>query len=659
MTSEVQVSELSRGPLFERQVLGQYLIDLRSYGIPQEAERARSLAEWLTELESSQGTKETSLEQRFNQKVLGDVLGYRLYPSPEASAWPKTSTSVTGIPGEPDVTLGRFVEGEPPTILAVLELKGPKANLDKPAMSGKTPVQQAFEYGEQILGVRWVLVSNLKVIRLYSVESPTETVVFNLADCVAGDSPTAKFRELWALLSYERLVADGDSSSVSRLLAKSVSRQLEIRDSFYETYYQIRADLLGAVSKASQTLDPPPGRDEILTATQRLLDRMLFIYYCEDTPGSLLPPDTVKDTTGRARALPGPSPCKVYTALKNLFREVDQGSPPANVLKLVGYNGELFKFDRVVDVIELPDSLHDEAYEAQLGEVARKVEGVWGLHAFDFWRELNEHLLGHIFEQSLSDIVEMLEGQALTPARLAERRRHGIYYTSELLSNFLCQGSVEAVLRETAPITSASTQAGLAELLERRRQTLADLRILDLAAGSGAFLVSSYQAMLQELWQIRDALDALEGGDLLTLNATLDQSKLLRDSLHAVDLLPQAIEIAKLALWLRSVRKGEKIPDLSGNLVTGNSLNVPAVLGLLETHLATFDMVVGNPPWGGEVEPEILAIVCEALGLTPTADWDSFELFVALGLAFYGKAAVWLTSYRTRSSRRKRRRLAG
>jgi hypothetical protein len=620
-------------------VLDQYLLELRSNGIQGETERAGKLRSWLADLSASKGTKETALEQAFNQRVLEDVLGYRLWPASDATAWPKSPTAVTGITGEPDVMLGEFIEGEAPEFLAVLELKGPRVNLDKPQAraSGLTPVEQAFEYGRGILGVRWVVVSDLRRIRLYSVESPHEAISFDLERCcTATGEPTASFRELWGLLSRECLIDGGPNSAVARLLSKSMSRQLEVRDSFYEAYYLIRADLLEAIQNASATISPTPTRDETLTATQRLLDRLIFIYYCEDTPSRLLPPDTLRTIAESARRLPGPSQSKVYVSLKALFQEIDKGSPPGSLNPLPAYNGELFKPDRILDEIELPDTLHDKVYKVADGNETRRVQGVWGLHAFDFWRELNAHLLGHIFEQSLSDMIDLSAGEKLTADRLNERKRHGIYYTSELLSDSLCDGSVRAILDEFSPIGRTRSQTELREQLGARRESLRELRVIDLACGSGAFLVSCYQSLLQELWRIEDAIDALSGGsdDLLRQSERLSQSQLLRNALHGVDLLPQAAEIAKLALWLRSARKGEKVPDLEKNIVSANSLDVDCVLGLLGTTLGTFDLVVGNPPWGAEVADDDKARVLDRLDLDGTRDWDSFELFAALGMAF-------------------------
>ena len=109
---------------------------------------------------------------------------------------------------------------------------------------------------------------------------------------------------------------------------------------------------------------------------------------------------------------------------------------------------------------------------------------------------------------------------------------------------------------------------------------LANLRIIDFACGSGAFLVSAYQALQQEFLTLQEGLLLLRGApqDLLSYEAEITQARLLRQTLYGADLLPQAVEIAKLALWLRSARKGEKIADLGSNLVVRDSLDIKGFL---------------------------------------------------------------------------------
>ena len=48
---------------------------------------------------------------------------------------------------------------------------------------------------------------------------------------------------------------------------------------------------------------------------------------------------------------------------------------------------------------------------------------------------------------------------------------------------------------------------------------------------------------------------------------------ILADNLYGVDLSEQAVEITqRLALWIRSARRGTTLADLSRNIVRGNSL---------------------------------------------------------------------------------------
>src|SRR5262249_19542926 len=84
---------------------------------------------------------------------------------------------------------------------------------------------------------------------------------------------------------------------------------------------------------------------------------------------------------------------------------------------------------------------------------------------------------------------------------------------------------------------------------------------------------------------------------------------ILNDNLYGVDLSPEAVEIAQLALWIRSATPGQTLETLSENIVHGNSLvhdaevhpdgfewrqRFPAVF---EREEAGFDCVIGNPPW--------------------------------------------------------------
>ena len=72
-------------------------------------------------------------------------------------------------------------------------------------------------------------------------------------------------------------------------------------------------------------------------------------------------------------------------------------------------------------------------------EGERIVRGVWGLHVYDFWSELNEYLLGHIFEESLSDLHDLgVAAETLLAEKVRERKSRGIFFTNSILADFLC-----------------------------------------------------------------------------------------------------------------------------------------------------------------------------------------------------------------------------
>lgn len=629
----------TRPRLFEEKLLRQYVADQAAHGLPVGREQSAAvIADWVKSLSTSVNSTESALEQVFNETILGKVLGYRLYPHSDASAWAKPNTAYTKMGRTPDIMLGDFSTPSSPAWLVAGELKTPATDLDTPKPTGhgaESPVEQGFAYGRGILGVRWVLVSDMVRLRLYSVEGDDAMHDFNLKLCFdpKTGAPTPKLDELLALLHHDYLVKGGDAAPVSALFTKAQARQVEIRASFYDLYYEVRADLIESVrAAAGAQLPVAPSELEILQASQRLLDRLLFIFYCEDHPAQLISPRMVAQVTQSAAALPGASATRVYEALKLLFREVDSGSPPASGVQVAGYNGELFKPDPIIDVVELPDSLHRKRYEIEVaGGQKRVVKGTWGLHEFDFWQELNEHLLGHIFEESLSDLVTIGDGeQPERAAKLEQRRRGGVYYTTSLLADFVASRALALWLTEHAPLSGDDPDAVI-QATRERLDCLGSLQGVDLACGSGAFLVSLYASAVAESERLQRALQG-EGQLAIDLDAP-SRAELLRTAIYGIDLLPQAVEIAKLALWLRSARKDEKVPDLGGNILTGDALNAGQLLSQLDTGFGNFGLVVGNPPWGAEMDPAARAEALTTTGLDPEVAWDSWELFVAMGIA--------------------------
>ncbi len=76
-----------------------------------------------------------------------------------------------------------------------------------------------------------------------------------------------------------------------------------------------------------------------------------------------------------------------------------------------------------------------------------------------------------------------------------------------------------------------------------------------------------------------------------------------------MDINEEAVEIARLSLWLRTAQKGRKLSNLSSNIKCGNSLIDDATVAGDKAFNwkeefkevfdeGGFDVVIGNPPYG-------------------------------------------------------------
>ena len=124
---------------------------------------------------------------------------------------------------------------------------------------------------------------------------------------------------------------------------------------------------------------------------------------------------------------------------------------------------------------------------------------------------LNEYLLGHIFEESLSDLRDLgATSTALLEEKLRERKSHGIFFTNSIIADFLCAHALQTTLNEVAPLAGESSEQ-LTAALRNRIDHLRKLQAADFACGSGVFLTSLYREMLQELYRLQSSVAAMEG----------------------------------------------------------------------------------------------------------------------------------------------------
>jgi tRNA1(Val) A37 N6-methylase TrmN6 len=531
--------------------------------------------------------KETEVRNLFCQKVLGDILAYTQVDAdpPYTLAFERAIRR-----GAVDVALGKFgIPDDADEIVAPFELKGPgTSDLDAIMPGrGRSPVQQAWDYAIDAPGSRWVLVSNCLEIRLYGFGRGRDA--FELFDLRQLDDPR-ELERLWLLLSAKQLL-DGATET---LLRKTDSAYKDITNELYVEYKGLRDRLIAFLTGAAD--GPKLPMTVAIELAQKYLDRILFIAFAERTD---LLPDKLLDRASKARNEFMPEP--YWKNFQALFREVDVGNEGRGIW---AYNGGLFAVDAVADAIVLPDTLTE-----QLAALAN----------WDYRSDVPVTVLGHIFEQSITDLEALrAESRGEQAPKVSKRKREGVVYTPDIVTRFLVERTLGRTLTErfNALLTKhgkATPHNGDPIFAENERETersfwrdyaevLRGLRIVDPACGSGAFLVAAFDELAAEYRRVLDHLATL--GETIDFDAF---DEIVTKNLYGVDINPESVEITRLALWLKTARNKHRLQNLEATIKVGNSLiDDPEFTSQpFEWRKAFpeifaqggFDVVIGNPPY--------------------------------------------------------------
>ena len=134
------------------------------------------------------------------------------------------------------------------------------------------------------------------------------------------------------------------------------------------------------------------------------------------------------------------------------------------------------------------------------------------------------------------------------------RRSSGSFYTPRTVTAFLVRQTLEPLVRD------------------RTAEQILELRILDPAMGSGAFLVAACRFLAAA---VEERL-VLEGrwheGDIDASDRAALRREIAQRCLFGVDLNPMAVQLARLSIWLASLASDKPLTFLDHHLVAGNSL---------------------------------------------------------------------------------------
>jgi hypothetical protein len=362
-------------------------------------------------------------------------------------------------------------------------------------------------------------------------------------------------------------------------------------------------------------------RLESIRISQLILNRYIFLCFAEDL--KLIPSETTTDTLLTPIKHNNLSHYTMRNRLNELFIFADEG----NIEKgITSFNGGLFNEDlhglKIRDKIEDYTFFSDcykkwsftekyESIEKELGNYRNNLNPIYKnlliISSFDFGSELDVNILGHIFENSIGDIEELKDETT------KRRKKDGVYYTPEYITDYICRNTIIPYLSITGETNNVHElikeyKNNLDELDKR----LKDIKIIDIACGSGAFLNKAVDI----LFEIHEALhDSKYSNDTLDKYwDTLESRKeIISNNIYGVDLNEESVEITKLSLFLKlatssGVRECFKLPNLDKNIKCGNSIvddsNVVGDKAFnwnieFETILNNggFDIIIGNPPY--------------------------------------------------------------
>lgn len=532
---------------------------------------------------------EEQLQARFATEVFEKTLGYK---NSFNETWEYELERKTDVDGQkPDVVLGEFTSSES-KVMAVVELKDFKYyDLDKKQNrvgDKRTPVEQGFGYAPKFGGnCRWVLISNFNEIRLYDKNDENQYERFYIED-LEDDFELKRFLYL---LSKENIL----DRKLDNLIDLKIKEEEKIEREFYTKYKTIRSKIVSQVIEDNRTYNA----DVLIEKSQKLLDRFLFIAFCEDK--NIIPANSYK-----TMVLSSNENVTKHELFTMLCRNIDKGNKQKGINK---FNGGLFKYDEILDDLVLDDVIFTELIT---------------LADYDFNTDVDENILGRIFEQSISDLEE-LKNDALgieTDKKKGKRKKDGVFYTPSRITRGIVEKSIGEYLNdkkleigfEKLPeLTDESieTQRGLSAKAEKHlafwreyRSKVLSIKVIDPACGSGAFLIAAYDYLKKELDEINDRIADLKGrtqelfdGDEM-YDASRENEYLIK-CLYGVDLNPESVEISKLSLWLRTLTKDKPLTNLDDNIKSGNSItefDFQEEFSEVFTK-GGFDVVIGNPPY--------------------------------------------------------------
>ena len=187
-------------------------------------------------------------------------------------------------------------------------------------------------------------------------------------------------------------------------------------------------------------------------------------------------------------------------------------------------------------------------------------------------QDLLENLVGwgNLIRRDLRNIPLVFPVGGLVVVETPSRKNAGAHYTPRSLAEEVVLHALQPLVYEPGPLQTNDEN----EWRLKSPAAILDLKVADIAAGSGAFLVAAARFLSERL------VEAWIAEGMLNDGASADAEDLRRDALREViarclygaDINPMAVEMCKLSLWLVSMDKTKPFSFVDDKVFCGNSL---------------------------------------------------------------------------------------
>ena len=454
----------------------------------------------------------------------------------------------------------------------------------------------------------WGIVSDMNEFRLYWFDKGHhQSLRFTIlaTDLLKGPSliagtDSARFDRFLFRKTFHRetLLSATSRCALLTLIERQRFRDRELEKSFYDEYRKFRERLYIELLKRNGPATPrfPGTNGRLVRLAQKILDRCIFIFFCEDMGQALaFPPKLFQEFLIERSNDPyfDPEETNIWHDVLRLFRAMNEGRAFGG--KAINqFNGGLFNRDDDLDRLHVPNSMFCQhlqgSNEASLYtyketllylcasyNYASDLGGFGGGQPFDRdpSKSLGLYTLGRIFEQSITEL-EILEAEAdgrPSINKLSKRKRDGVYYTPEWLVERIIDETLGPLLTEIKRECSwpLNGEPGL-EAINAYAERLKSLTVLDPACGSGAFLITALRYLLDAWHEIEGLRRQVTARVVAADDDAALISDILKANIYGVDINSASVQIAQLALWLHTARGDKPLSSLDQNVREGNSL---------------------------------------------------------------------------------------